>query len=131
MPYTPIFDFDIPVGEHGDTYDRYMVRIEEMRQSARIVAQAVEKIPRRTTDGKAVEDHQATDRRYLSLDRSAERRTGLLHRERRKHAGLSRARAASILCESSIIEEDGQGHMVADVVAIIGTLDIVLGEIDR
>src|SRR5947209_12066906 len=39
------FQFDIPVGEHGDTYDRYMVRIEEMRQSARIVAQAVEKIP--------------------------------------------------------------------------------------
>ena len=39
------FEFDIPIGEIGDTYDRYMVRMEEMRQSARIVAQAVEKIP--------------------------------------------------------------------------------------
>ncbi len=39
------FQFDIPVGEQGDTYDRYMVRLEEMRQSARIVSQAIEKIP--------------------------------------------------------------------------------------
>src|SRR5206468_3313525 len=39
------FEFDIPAGEAGDTYDRYMVRLEEMRQSARIISQAVEKIP--------------------------------------------------------------------------------------
>jgi NADH:ubiquinone oxidoreductase subunit D len=44
FPYSSYddFDFDIPVGEHGDTYDRYLVRIEEMRQSHRIIQQAFE-----------------------------------------------------------------------------------------
>ena len=44
-PLTTNFDFDIPTGENGDTYDRYIVRIEEMRQSVRILRQAVEKLP--------------------------------------------------------------------------------------
>jgi NADH:ubiquinone oxidoreductase subunit D len=48
------YDFDIPVGEHGDTYDRVFVRIEECRQSARIIEQALERIPR----GPVISDHK-------------------------------------------------------------------------
>ena len=39
------YDFDIPIGEHGDMYDRYLVRMEEMRQSVRILEQALERLP--------------------------------------------------------------------------------------
>ena len=70
-PYCGLFRISIsifPSGEMGDTYDRYMVRMEEMRQSARIVAQAIEKIPDGPTYGQAVEDHQAAGRRHLSFD---------------------------------------------------------------
>src|SRR6185295_14441177 len=57
MPYLGYqdYDFDVPVGEHGDAYDRYMVRVEEMKQSCRIISQALAKIP----DGPiCVEDHK-------------------------------------------------------------------------
>ena len=101
------FEFDIPTGEMGDTYDRYMVRMEEMRQSARIVGAGRRKDSGWTAHGQAVEDHQAAGRRHLSLDRIAERRTGLLHRQRRQHDGLSRARAAAVIRESAGAATDG------------------------
>jgi len=52
------FDFDIPVGENGDTYDRYIVRMQEMRQSLRIIDQAIGKIPA-AHHGQGCESHEA------------------------------------------------------------------------
>ena len=69
--------------------------------------------------------------RGLRLDRSAERRAGIFHRQRRFHAAVSPARAAAIVYQSAGAGPDGRGGLVADVVAMIGTLDIVLGEVDR
>ena len=125
------FDFDIPVGEYGDTYDRYLVRIEEMRQANRIVSQAVEKIPDGPIMAKvgkilkpvvgdvyhAIEAPKGELGYYVVADGSTQ-------------PYRVRVRPPSYI-NLQALRQMVKGHMVADVVAIIGTLDIVLGEIDR
>ena len=101
------FDFDIPTGENGDTYDRYLVRIEEMRQSVRIIQQAVDGHSGRADHGEGAEGDQAAGGRGLSLDRSAQGRAGIFHRERRFDAALSRARAAAVVREPASPRQDG------------------------
>jgi NADH-quinone oxidoreductase subunit D len=124
-------EFDIPTGATGDTYDRYMVRMEEMRQSARIVAQAVEKIPAGPLMAKlskiikppvgdiyhSIEGPKGELGYYIVSDGSTS-------------AYRARVRPPSFV-NLQALRKMVVGHMVADVVAVIGTLDIVLGEIDR
>jgi NADH-quinone oxidoreductase subunit D len=124
-------DFDIPVGENGDTYDRYLVRLEEMRQSRRIVQQALKKLPDGPVMAKipkvikppvgdyyhSIEGPKGELGCYLVSDGSSRP-----YRVRVRPSCLINLQALRQMCI---------GHLVADVVAIIGTLDIVLGEIDR
>ena len=95
------FDFDIPIGQNGDTYDRYLVRMAEMRQSVRIVQQAVDALPEGPIMAKVPKVMKPRGGRSLPLDRSAQGRAGILHRERRIHAALSRARASAVVCKSA------------------------------
>jgi len=126
------FDFDVPVGQYGDVYDRYLVRLEEMRQSVRIVEQALEglrdgpimpkKMRRRlrTPPGEIYQGVEAprgeygvyivsdgTDKPYRMKIRSA------------CFANLMGLRDMVV------------GHFVADAVVILGSIDMVLGEVDR
>ncbi len=101
------FEFDIPIGKNGDTYDRYLVRIEEMRQSVRILRQAASGIPEGPITGEGAEGAQAAGRRNLSLHRGAQRRARILHRERRLDAALPRARSPSFLRKSASLGQDG------------------------
>jgi NADH-quinone oxidoreductase subunit D len=149
-------DFDIPVGKTGDCYARYLVRIEEMRQSLRIIRQAIENMPEgpvlaannkvtppRRGDMKnsmealihhfklytegfhvpegesytAVEAPKGEFGVYLVADG-----TNKPYRARLRAPGYYFMAAVDYLC---------RGHMLADSVAIIGSLDIVFGEIDR
>ena len=91
------YKFEIPMGKTGDTYDRYIVRMEEMRQSRLICLQAIENIPTGRDHGAHRQSAEAAAGRGLSRDRSAQGRAGLLHRERRDHAALPRARPAAII----------------------------------
>jgi NADH-quinone oxidoreductase subunit D len=125
------FQFDIPVGDHGDTYDRYMVRMEEMRQSARIVAQAVEKIP----DGPLMAKLSKIIKPpvgdiYHSIEAPKGELGYYIVSDGSTQPYRARVRPPSFVNLQSL-KKMVRGHMVADVVAIIGTLDIVLGEIDR
>ncbi len=88
-------DFDIPVGENGDTYDRYLVRLEEMRQSRRIVQQALRQAAGRPRQREGAEDHQAARRRLLPFHRRAEGRDRLLSRLGR-HGRLPRPRPPAV-----------------------------------
>ncbi len=124
-------DFEVPVGENGDTYDRYLVRLEEMRQSRRIVEQALKQMPDGPVMAKvpkiikppagdyyhSIEAPKGEIGCYLVSDG-----TSSPHRVRVRPPSLINLQALRQMCI---------GHLVADVVAIIGTLDIVLGEIDR
>jgi NADH-quinone oxidoreductase subunit D len=125
------FDFDIPVGEKGDTYDRYMVRIEEMRQSCRIVSQAIDKIPDGPLMAKLTKIIKPpVGDVYHSIEAPKGELGYYLVSDGATTAYRARVRPPSFV-NLQALRQMVLGSMVADVVAVIGTLDIVLGEIDR
>ena len=152
-------DFDIPVGSNGDCYDRYLVRVEEMRQSNRIIAQCVEWLrhnpgpvhtegafkivpPSRETmknDMEGLIDHfklftegysvPAGDV-YAAVEQPKGEFGIYLVSDGANKPYRCRIRAAGIPHLASLAEMS-KGHMLADVVAILSSQDIVFGEIDR
>jgi NADH-quinone oxidoreductase subunit D len=151
-------EFDIPVGTNGDCYDRYLVRIEEMRQSARIVKQCVQWL--RANPGPVMTgDRKVAPPRREEMKRDME---ALIHHFKLFTEGYSlpegevyaavehpkgefgvylvsdgsnkpyrlKVRAAGF-AHLSALDHMARGHMLADVVAILGTQDIVFGEVDR
>jgi NADH-quinone oxidoreductase subunit D len=162
QPYEcyPEMEFDIPIGKNGDCYDRYLIRMEEMRQSARIMRQCVDLLlgkessgPVSNLDGKVVPPKRAAMKRsmealihhfklytegyrvpagevyaaveapkgefgvYLVSDG-----TNKPYRCKLRAPGFAHLQAMDFLC---------RGHMLADVSAVLGSLDIVFGEVDR
>jgi NADH-quinone oxidoreductase subunit D len=133
MPYAAYdqYKFEIPVGTRGDTYDRYMVRLEEMRQSRLICLQAIENIPAGPIMARvgrvlkppagevyhAIEGPKGILGYYIVSDGSIQ-------------PYRIRIRPPSFI-NLQALDKMIRGHLVTDVVAIIGTLDIVLGEVDR
>ena len=153
-------DFDIPIGKNGDCYDRYCIRMEEMRQSVRIMRQCIAKL--RAADGQgpvATRDHKIVPPSRAEMKRSMEamiEHFKLYSEGFRVPAGevyvaveapkgefgvylvsdgtnqpyRCKIRAPSF-AHLSAMDFLTRGHMLADVSAIIGSLDIVFGEIDR
>jgi NADH-quinone oxidoreductase subunit D len=151
-------DFDIPVGVEGDCYDRYLVRVEEMRQSNRIIKQCIEWL--RANPGPVIlDDHKLAPPKREDMKGDME---SLIHHFKLftegyyLPAGEAYAAVEHPKGEFGIylvsdgankpyrlkirapgyphlaaMHEMSEGHMLADVVAIIGTMDIVFGEIDR
>jgi NADH-quinone oxidoreductase subunit D len=151
-------DFDIPVGKNGDCYDRYLVRIEEMRQSNRIVRQCIDWL-RRNSGPVMVDNFKVAPPARVSMKSSMEE---LIHHFKLFTEGMHvpagetyavvehpkgefgiylisdgankpfrmKIRAPGF-AHLAAMDELTRGHMLADVVAIIGTLDIVFGEVDR
>jgi NADH-quinone oxidoreductase subunit D len=162
QPYEcyPEMDFDIPIGKNGDCYDRYCIRMEEMRQSVRIMRQCIAKL--RAADGQgpvATRDHKIVPPSRAEMKRSMEamiEHFKLYSEGFRVPAGevyvaveapkgefgvylvsdgtnqpyRCKIRAPSF-AHLSAMDFLTRGHMLADVSAIIGSLDIVFGEIDR
>jgi NADH-quinone oxidoreductase subunit D len=162
QPYEcyPEMDFDIPVGKNGDNYDRYLIRMEEMRQSARIMRQCVELLLGKDRVGPvSAQDNKIVPPKRAAMKRSME---ALIHhfklytegyhvpagevyaaveapkgefgvylvsdgtnkpyRCKLRAPGFAHLQAIDFLC---------RGHMLADVAAVLGSLDIVFGEVDR
>jgi len=151
-------DFDIPVGVNGDCYDRYLVRIEEMRQANRIVRQCVEWL--RANPGPVmVANHKVTPPLRSEMKGDME---SLIHHFKlftegfcipvgEAYAAVEHPKGefgvylisdgsnkpyrlkirAPGFAHLSALDEMARGHMLADVVAVIGTQDIVFGEVDR
>jgi NADH-quinone oxidoreductase subunit D len=153
-------DFDIPIGKNGDCYDRYCIRMEEMRQSVRIMKQCIQKL--RAPDGQGpvvVEDNKIAPPRRGEMKRSME---ALIHHFKlytegvHVSAGEVYAAVEAPKGEFGVyLVADGsnkpykckirapgfahlqsmdficRGHLLADVSAILGSLDIVFGEVDR
>jgi NADH-quinone oxidoreductase subunit D len=151
-------DFSIPVGVNGDCYDRYLVRIEEMRQSNRIIRQCVDWL-RKNPGPVMLENYKVAPPRREEMKADME---ALIHHfklftegfclpEGEAYAAVEhpkgefgvylvsdgankpyrlKVRAAGF-AHMAALDEMARGHMLADVVAIIGTQDIVFGEVDR
>jgi NADH-quinone oxidoreductase subunit D len=154
------FDFDIPVGKNGDCYDRYLIRMEEMRQSVRIMKQAIAKLNAPGGKGPVLApNHKVTPPRRAEMKRSME---ALIHHfklytegfhvpEGEVYAALEAPKGefgvylvsdgtnkpyrckirAPSYPHLQAMDAMNRGHMLADVSAILGSLDIVFGEIDR
>ena len=151
-------DFDIPVGKNGDSYDRYLVRVEEMRQSNRIIKQCVDWL--RANPGPVItSNHKVAPPSRVEMKSSMEE---LIHHfklftegfrvpEGEAYAAVEHPKGefgiylvsdgankpyrlkirAPGFAHLAAMDEMARGHMIADTVAVIGTMDIVFGEIDR
>jgi len=127
------FEFRVPLGDHGDVYDRYMVRILEMRESLKILRQALRDMP----EGPIV-DPKAKIRGFRPKPGEAYGRIEApkgelgfyLISDGSPNPYRYRVRAPSFV-NLTVLEDMCLGHHVADVVIILGSVDIVLGEVDR
>jgi NADH-quinone oxidoreductase subunit D len=127
------FEFRVPLGDHGDVYDRYMMRVLEMRESVKILQQALPKVP----DGPIV-DPKAKLRGFRPKAGEAYGRIEgpkgelgfYLISDGSPNPYRYRVRPPSFI-NLTILEDMCLGHNVADVVIILGSVDIVLGEVDR
>ena len=151
-------DFDIPVGTEGDCYDRYLVRVQEMRESNKIIKQCIDWL-RKNPGPVITSNHKVAPPSRVEMKESMEE---LIHHFKLFSEGMFvpagevyaaiehpkgefgvfivsdgankpwrlKFRAAGF-AHLAAMDEMARGHMIADVVAIIGTMDIVFGEIDR
>src|SRR5437016_4407788 len=125
------YEFDIPTRQNGDTYDRYMVRMEEMRQSVRIMRQAVAAIPEGPIMGKVGKVIKPpVGEAYVSIEAPKGELGYYVGRDGSTQPYRVRVRPPSFV-NLQALDRMVRGGLVADVVAVIGTLDIVLGEVDR
>ncbi|MDY7578518.1 NADH-quinone oxidoreductase subunit D [Herbaspirillum sp. RTI4] len=151
-------DFDIPVGKNGDSYDRYLVRVEEMRQSNRIISQCVEWL-RKNEGPVIVDNHKIAPPPRVDMKSNME---DLIHHFKlftegfhvppgETYAAVEHPKGefgiylisdgankpyrmkirAPGFAHLQSLNEMAKGHMIADAVTIIGSQDIVFGEIDR
>jgi len=151
------FDFDVPVGGAGDVFDRYLVRIEEMRQSARICRQALERIT--PTGPWAIDDYRITpppkDRVYTEMEAliqhfllysqgfnvpageayvpiegpRGEQGFYIVSDGTNRPARVKPRSPSLLACQA--LQTMIVGGMIADVVAVIGSTDVVMGDVDR
>jgi len=126
------FDFDIPTGTTGDVYERIVVRMEEMRQSCRIVEQALDQLP----DGPIMAEGVKRVLRlppgeiYMRVESPRGEYGVFLVSTGSEKPYRHKVRGASF-CNLSALREMSIGHYVADVILILGSIDIVLCEVDR
>jgi NADH-quinone oxidoreductase subunit D len=150
------YDFDVPVGSNGDVYDRYLVRVEEMRQSTRILEQALRRLPEGPVN---VDDHRVI---LPPKSKATSEMESMIHHFKQVMEGPRPPIGESYVATESPKGEKGyymvsdgtakpvrwrirppsyinlsaipkmvEGHLLSDVIAINASIDIVMGEIDR
>ncbi|HEX6972046.1 MAG TPA: NADH-quinone oxidoreductase subunit D, partial [Limnochordia bacterium] len=124
------FEFDIPVGKTGDCYDRYLVRLLEMRESARIVRQALAGLPEGDFLGKTPRRLKLNGDTYARVESPRGEVGCYLVGDGTDQAYRCKWRSPCFT-HLMLLGPLGRGAMMADMVAIIGSLDIVMGEVDR
>jgi NADH-quinone oxidoreductase subunit D len=127
------FQFRVPLGDHGDVYDRYMVRVLEMRESVRILEQALDTIP----EGPILDSKSKLrglkpkpGEAYARIEAPKGELGFYLISDGSTNPYRYRVRPPSLI-NLTILEDMCLGHTIADVVVILGSVDIVLGEVDR
>jgi NADH-quinone oxidoreductase subunit D len=126
------FEFSVPIGAAGDTYDRYLVRIEEFHQSIRIIRQALDGLPEGPILGKVPRLLKPpAGETYHAIESPKGELGFFIVSDGTSHTPYRfRVRPPSF-CNLQALPRLVTGHLVSDVVALIGSIDIVLGEVDR
>jgi len=155
-PYSSYDDFDVPVGTNGDVYDRYLVRMEELRQSVRILEQAMDRLPdgpvnisdhrvilppksKATSDMESMIHHfkqvmegprPPIGESYVAVESPKGEKGYYMVSDGTSKPVRWRIRPPSFV-NLSAIPKMVEGHLLSDVIAINASIDIVMGEIDR
>jgi NADH-quinone oxidoreductase subunit D len=127
------FDFRVPIGEHGDVYDRYMVRMLEMRESLKILNQALRDIPAgqiMDTKTKIRGFRPKAGEAYGRIESPKGELGFFLISDGSPNPYRYRVRPPSLI-NLTVLEDMCLGSNVSDTIVIFGTIDIVLGEVDR
>ena len=151
------YDFDVPIGTRGDCYDRYLIRIEEVRQSIRIVNQVIQNFPTGAwyaEDAKKIfappkekimNSMEELIQNFMIVTEGPQMPSGEVYFEAENPKGALgfyivskgggvpyrlKIRAPSF-CNLSILEKLVPGHLLSDITVILGSLDFVMGECDR
>lgn len=127
------FSFRVPLGDHGDVYDRYMIRLLEMRESVKILEQAIASIPEGPfTDPKTkVRNFRPKPGEAYGRIEAPKGELGFyLISDGTPNPYRYRVRPPSLI-NLTVLEDMCLGHNIADVVIILGSIDIVMGEVDR
>jgi NADH-quinone oxidoreductase subunit D len=127
------FPFRVPLGEHGDVYDRYMIRLLEMRESLKILQQAMREIPAGPIMDPSVKPRgfrPKVGEAYGRIEAPKGELGFYLISDGTPNPYRFRVRPPSLI-NLTVLEDMCLGHNVADVVVILGSVDIVLGEVDR
>jgi NADH-quinone oxidoreductase subunit D len=126
------FEFNVPIGTAGDTYDRYLVRLEELLQSIRIIRQALDGLPEGPIVGKVPRLIKPPAGETYHAIESPKGELGFFIVSDGKSNTPYRFRVRPpSFCNLQALPQLIKGHLVSDVVALIGSIDIVLGEVDR
>jgi NADH-quinone oxidoreductase subunit D len=150
------YDFEVPIGEHGDVYDRFLVRMEELRQSVRILEQALKRLPdgpiniddprvilppksKATSEMESMIHHfkqvmegprPPTGESYVAVESPKGEKGYYMVSDGTSKPVRWRIRPPSFV-NLSAIPKMVEGHLLSDVIAINASIDIVMGEIDR
>lgn len=151
------YDFEVPIGTQGDCYDRYLVRLEEIRQSARIVRQAIDKLPEgpyyaedakkifAPPKSKILSSMEELIQNFMIVTQGPKMPEGEVYFEAENPKGALgffivskgggvpyrlKIRGPSF-CSLSVLDRVVPGHLMSDVPVILGSLDFVMGECDR
>ncbi len=125
------YDFEIPTGDRGDNFDRYIVRMEEMRQAVRIMRQAVAALPEGPIMAKVPKVLKPpAGEVYVSIEAPKGELGYYIVSDGSTLPYRVRVRPPSFV-NLQALDRMSRGALIADLVAIIGTIDIVLGEVDR
>ena len=130
LPYDK-FDFEIPVGENGDCYDRWYVRLIEMRESARIILQAIDSMPSGSLQAKVPKVIKVPKGQSYVRTENPKGEMGF-HVISEGGLGPYRLKIRTpSFSNISILPELLEGQLLPDLIAIMGSLDFVLGDVDR
>ena len=151
------YDFEVPIGTKGDSYDRYLVRMEEMRQSVRIIRQAIDQMPEgpwyaedarkifKPSKEKVLTSMEELIQQFMIVTEGPQIPAGEVYFEAENPKGIlgfyivskgggvpyrMKIRSPSF-CNLSILPKLVPGHYLTDITVILGSLDFVLGECDR
>jgi len=124
-------DFEVPVGKNGDTYDRYLCRMKEMRESLKIIEQCLDALPGGEVMAKVPKVIKPPAGEVYSLTEAPRGALGVYLVSDGSANPYRLHWRAPTFANLQIVRETTRGFKIADAVAVIGSVDIVLGEVDR
>ena len=124
-------EFDVPIGRNGDSYDRLWVLVQRMHESCAIIEQCMESCPRATTSRAKLPKKLSLEGEDVRSDGEPARDDGVLRRREREEGAVPAQDADPVVLEHLGVARDAAGSLVPDLIALLGSIFFVVGDVDR